>query len=150
MRGKRIVTWLLVADGARAEILTADHVNGGIRPILVKEFETGHSRTSELVSDRPGRLADGPNGGVHAAGKTDWHVLNKRRFVREIAGAVSDAALAGSFDRLVLIAPPKILGDLRGDLHKEARKRVVAEIPKDLVGVRPHDLLANRDIPLVA
>ena len=38
----------------------------------------------------------------------------------------------GAFERLVVVAPPKVLGDLRSKLHKEVDDRVVAEIPKTL------------------
>ena len=35
-------------------------------------------------------------------------------------------------DRLVLVAPPKFLGALRKELHKEVEKLVAEELPKDL------------------
>ena len=38
----------------------------------------------------------------------------------------------GRFERIVLVAPPAVLGDLRDDLHKEVRNKVVGEISKTL------------------
>jgi protein required for attachment to host cells len=46
---------------------------------------------------------------------------------------VLDAAAANkAFDRLILIAPPATLGDLRTELGDAARKLVSAELAKDL------------------
>ena len=59
---------------------------------------------------------------------------------RKIAGprrpprSVNKRALANDFDALAIIAPPKTLGELRKQLHKEAARRVVCEIPKEMTG----------------
>ena len=42
--------------------------------------------------------------------------------------------MSGDFDALAIIAPPKTLGELRKKLHKEAAKRVVCEIAKEMTG----------------
>jgi protein required for attachment to host cells len=42
------------------------------------------------------------------------------------------ARIAQRFDRVVLVAPPKFLGALRKELHKEVEKLVAAQLPKDL------------------
>jgi protein required for attachment to host cells len=39
---------------------------------------------------------------------------------------------ANLFDRLIIIAPPKILGQLRKAFHAEVVARIAAEIPKEL------------------
>ncbi len=41
-------------------------------------------------------------------------------------------AHANRFEKLVIIAPPKILGNLRKAFHAEVAGRVAAEIPKEL------------------
>ena len=46
----------------------------------------------------------------------------------------TSARLANDFDALAIIAPPKTLGELRKQLHKEAARRVVCEIPKEMTG----------------
>ena len=64
---------------------------------------------------------------------------------------IGQAALDKKFDRLVLVAPPKALGDLRAELPKHAQERVTHELPKDLVhldgqGLAQH--LTDADIVL--
>ena len=52
---------------------------------------------------------------------------------RARSGATSTRRASRSgFDRLVLVAPPKFLGALRKELHKEVEKLVAEELPKDL------------------
>jgi protein required for attachment to host cells len=64
--------------------------------------------------------------------EVDWHYLAKERFADELAEALYRHAHANLFDRLVIIAPPKILGNLRKDFHAEVAGRIAAEIPKEL------------------
>jgi len=50
----------------------------------------------------------------------------------EIAGILEQAWECRSFERLVLIAVPKMLGDLRRHLSEDVRDTVVAEISRGL------------------
>jgi protein required for attachment to host cells len=46
----------------------------------------------------------------------------------------------GGYDRIVLAAGPKMLGEIRQDLPKALHAHVAAELHKDLVGIPLHDL----------
>ena len=48
---------------------------------------------------------------------------------------LDQAAAAGAFERLILVAPPRTLGDLRAALAAATRKRVTGELDKDLTQV---------------
>lgn len=43
-------------------------------------------------------------------------------------------ALANKFESLIVVAPPKTLGELRKHYHKEVSGRLVGELAKDLTG----------------
>ena len=43
-------------------------------------------------------------------------------------------ALRNDFDNLVIVAPPKALGVLRKELHKEVERRVILTINKEMSG----------------
>jgi protein required for attachment to host cells len=43
-------------------------------------------------------------------------------------------ALRGDFESLIIVAPPKTLGELRKHYHKEVERRLTGEIAKDLTG----------------
>lgn len=46
----------------------------------------------------------------------------------------------GTYDRIVLSAGPKVLGEIRHDLPKALHDHIVAELHKDLVKIPLHDL----------
>ena len=81
--------------------------------------------------------------GNSAYDETDWHALGKERFAGDLADLLYKHAHASSYDELVLIAAPDVLGNLRKALHKEVVARVVAEIPKGLTQL-PLDQLQKR------
>ena len=61
--------------------------------------------------------------------------LEEERFAVEAAHLLNTAALSNAFESLVVVAPPRTLGELRKHYHKEVEKRLVAEVPKDLTRV---------------
>jgi len=67
--------------------------------------------------------------------EVDFHQLEEDRFAAETAEMLKDRALRNEYDALVVVAPPRTLGELRKHYHKEVEKRLVAEVPKDLVNV---------------
>ena len=134
-------TWILIADASRARILERVGAGRRLRPVVNGGVETEIKPNRELISDRPGRAADRGGAGSHPMQSVDdWHRLEKERFAAELAGRLSKAAVAGAYDHLVLIAPPRTIGDLRASLDEAARQRVVAEIGKDLTQLSDHDL----------
>ena len=54
-------------------------------------------------------------------------------FAAQTAEFLRDAALGGTLKSLVVVAPPKTLGELRKHYHKEVSNRIIEELPKDLV-----------------
>jgi protein required for attachment to host cells len=71
---------------------------------------------------------------------TDPQRYAKYEFARELAERLEEAVHAHRFERLVLVAAPKTLGDLRELLPDPVKSRVVAEIDKDLTRVPLRDL----------
>ena len=59
------------------------------------------------------------------------------RFAKRIAEALERARKDRAFDRLVVMAAPRMLGLLRDAMPDTSRAAVVAEVPKDLVHVDP-------------
>ena len=43
-------------------------------------------------------------------------------------------ALSHKLDKLIVVAPPKTLGQLRKHYHKEVESRIAGELAKDLTG----------------
>ena len=55
-------------------------------------------------------------------------------FAMGVAEVLNKWALNGKVDKLLVIAAPKTLGELRKHWHKELSSRLVGEISKDLTG----------------
>jgi len=125
-------TWVLIADGEKALFLV-NHTDGE-DPFLevFREEAQDNPPNSEQAANRRGRFNDGPSVHRSAVQDTDWHQLAKDRFAGELAEILYRKAHQGAFDRIVLVAPPHTLGELRREIHKEVADRVVAEVPKTL------------------
>lgn len=123
--------WILVADGGKALFLENMGDSDYLNLRVVEDRRHENPPTREQGSDKPGRYDD-VGVGRSAVANTDWHEFEKERFAHEVAGILRKAALEKRFKQLVLIAPPKALGNLRDNLDKETRDLVIGELDKDL------------------
>ena len=125
-------TWVLIADGEKALFL--ENKTDAEDPYLDvwREEEQDNPPNREQAANRRGRVGQSANHGKSAYEDTDWHELAKERFADELADILYKYAHKGKFDRIVLVASPKILGELRDKLHQEVANRVVAEVDKTL------------------
>lgn len=88
----------------------------------------------EMATDAPGVSFQSAGYGHSTYEETDFKQLEEDRWAHTTADEIRKRALANDFDTLAIIAPPRTLGELRKKLHKEAAKRVVVEIPKEMTG----------------
>jgi protein required for attachment to host cells len=88
----------------------------------------------ELATDAPGTTQQSAGYGRSTYEETDFKQLEEDRWAVTAAEEVNKRALANDFEALVIVAPPKTLGELRKKLHKEAARRVVCEIDKEMTG----------------
>ena len=133
-------TWFLVADGARARIYAREDPTTAIVPVEDQTFVAPtRTRSSAMGSDRPGVGRDRFGYGRHAMEpEMDWQTHEKLMFAKRLGRTLKAEADLGSFDDLVLVAPPWMLGRLRDSLNAGTRRRISAEIPKDLTHLAPH------------
>jgi protein required for attachment to host cells len=129
---------VLVSDGRRARFLRNKGTPVNPELILERALDNENPPTREQGTDRPGR-SHSPDGHSRAAiEQTDWHQQSEERFAALLADTLYHMEHAHEFEELVVVAPPKMLGDLRARLHPEVANCLVAEIPKDLT---------NRTVP---
>ena len=88
----------------------------------------------DLATDAPGSVQQSAGHGHSTYEETDFKQQEEDRWAHSAAEDVNKRALSNDFDALAIIAPPKTLGELRKKLHKEAEKRVVVEIAKEMTG----------------
>jgi protein required for attachment to host cells len=136
-------TWIVIADGMHARILRQDKPGGPLAAALDRELyePASHGFSRDLKSDAPGRAFDPGSGARHSMEpRTDPKTHEKQTFARRVADLINDAASRGTFDQLVLVAPPRTLGELRTQLDDSARKLVIGEVHHDLVKTPIHEL----------
>lgn len=148
---KPTTTWFLIADGARARIV-AEEAGQDVHPVFRHVFAAPTRAPGRAAaSDRPGRSFDSAGYGRHAMEpEEDWHTRTERNFARMLAEELENGANARAFDRLILVAPPRMLGQLREALGKNAAARLAGEIGKDLthiddkhIGERLHEAMGG-------
>ncbi|KQN36963.1 Host attachment protein [Sphingomonas sp. Leaf407] len=81
-------------------------------------------------SIRGGNFASG--GG--SIGETDYHQQAEDRFAAQAAEELKRRALANEFETLIVVAPPKTLGEMRKHYHQSVSARLAGELDKDLTG----------------
>lgn len=125
-------TLMLIGDGRKALFLrnkgTPQRLNLEVEQVLEQE----NPATREQGTDRPGRSIQSVGTARSAMEQVDWHYLAEERFAGTIAEALYRLAHGNHFDRLVVVAPAKVLGNLRQAFHAEVAERIVAEVPKEL------------------
>jgi protein required for attachment to host cells len=124
--------WVLVADGEKALFLRNEGDAQYPNLQVVREEHHDNPPTREQGTDRPGRLNDASGEHRSAVADTDWHRIEKDRFADEIAERLYKMAHKGTFKKLVLVAQPQVLGEMRKKLHKEVADKVTGEVAKTL------------------
>jgi protein required for attachment to host cells len=64
--------------------------------------------------------------------QVSFHDQQEQRFAVEAADMLKRRALAHEYEKLIVIAPPTALGEIRKHYHKEVQSRLIGEIAKDL------------------
>lgn len=125
-------TWVLVADGEKALFLVND--GDAEYPVLNVRREEHQENPPDHVqsANRPGRQGESSGPRRYAYEDTDWHELAKDRFADNLAEMLYERAHRGDFRRIVIVAAPSVLGELRDKLHSEVADRVVGEVDKTL------------------
>ena len=132
---KAIVTWVLVADGAQAQVFEHGGPGKGLNPVKGLHFEQEPLKAQEINTDRPGRHAGGGLGSRSGMEDGDPVAVREQRFVKAVAEQLETMRQQGRFDRLIIAAAPTALGDIRPALSDGVKETIVAELPKDLTNV---------------
>ena len=104
--------------------------------------ERADRKDSEIKTDAPGVSFSSVGSGRDTMEEPDFHQQEEDRWVKEAAEELRMRALRNDFDALCLIAPPKALGVLRKELHKEVERRLFCTINKEMSGRPTPDIEA--------
>jgi len=130
---KNETTWVLVADAGHARVLFQSGANNGLALVEGLDIDHPMAKTADMVRDSLSRTFDSAGPGRHAiAPRTDPHRAEKKSFAKELAHILDTGLAKKAFDRLVVIAPPQMIGDLRPHLSDAVRSRLEREVQLDL------------------
>ncbi|MGN6270834.1 MAG: host attachment family protein [Sphingomonas sp.] len=126
--------FVVVADGRK--MLFFRNEGDAAYPNLIVERvrEQDNPPDREQSTDAPGSAFSSNGSGRSSYDETDFHQLEEDRFAAETAERLKKRALANDFEKLIVIAPPRTLGELRKHYHKEVLGRLIGELDKDLTG----------------
>ncbi|OFX00385.1 MAG: hypothetical protein A3D94_22335 [Alphaproteobacteria bacterium RIFCSPHIGHO2_12_FULL_66_14] len=133
---KRSRIWIVVADGARARFfMPSEDLKKFVaaqQADMVAPESRGHAR--DLESDKPGRSYASSRSGVRHAVEPahDPHKLEKHHFSVALAKMLDGACRRREFDQLILVAPRRSLGELRGLMSARVQRCLQKEVAKDL------------------
>ena len=137
---KKPKLWYAIADGGRARFVERDE-NGAFRTVASFVSKDLHSRARDLGTDRPGRVTESATTGRSAMEpRQDPKEAAKEDFVSLVAEELSSEHDRGTFDELMLVAPPGVLTELRHKLAGPVARIVVGDLQKDLTNVPDHEL----------
>ena len=125
--------FVFVGDGRRALFLRnagdEQFFNLKTERVFIDDNPSAH----EHGSDRPGRVFKRARSNQRSAvAQTDWHELEEHRFAKRVAMAMEGLIREHKIKALVVVAPPRTLADLRAAFNPDVKRRIVAEIGKDL------------------
>jgi protein required for attachment to host cells len=127
-------SFVVVADGAKMLFFRNEGDAAFPKLEVERKREQEDRPDRDWKTDEPGRAFSSVSSGRSAYEETDFHQLEEDRFAAETAELLRKRALQNDFESLIIIAPPKTLGELRKHYHKEVEKRLAGEIAKDLTG----------------
>lgn len=132
-------TWVLLSDGSRGRVL----VQESRRAHLIRAFGEGFA--ARRVGGDEARFRASASALVRRAG--DLHAEAREQAEHEfcvtVAEFLSRAAYDRRFERLILVAPPRTLADLRGSLSPQARALVHAEVTRDWIDLPDAEIEAR-------
>jgi protein required for attachment to host cells len=124
---------VVVADGKKMLFFRNEGDAAFPKLQVERKRETTDAKDRDQKTDSPGR-AFGVGAGRSAYEEVDFHQLEEDRFAADTAEMLRKRALKNEFESLIIVAPPRTLGELRKHYHKEVEKRLAGEVPKDLTG----------------
>lgn len=141
---KSATTCLLIADRALARFLVGtwpelddcEEVDALVHPI-------SRLREHDTVSDGPGRFRTPAGHPTAAEATTDFQTRTTTEFARELCARLERGRTNAEFGRWIVVAPPKLLGELRRVLPPPLARLMEVEIEKELAHLELRDVLPH-------
>lgn len=130
-------TWVLVANHSNAHLFETEGPGKGLKYLRNIPHPEGRLKSGDINADKPGRSLDSmKTGGRHAMGKEhDPKDQGALRYAKQLAQVMSEGRTHNHYAQAVLVAEPRLLGQLRAALDPHTAALVTASYDKDLAGL---------------
>lgn len=127
-------TWIVVADASRARFFEVLDANDTLREMEDMVNPAGRQQDRDLRTDNQGRYyGRGEQMQGHTAVQNTDPVMHELQlFAKRIGKHLEHGRNEHRYDRLCIIAAPKVLGLIRQHLDKTTRTLVTDELDKDI------------------
>lgn len=132
---------ILVIDGAKFSLYRNRGRDFAVDLELLDHRTKRIPQTAGIGTDRPGRSFSSTGPGRSAYETTDFHQREEDDFAVQAVEKLNELAQQSNLD-FIVVAAPHVLGVMRRHYSAHLRKRLVAEIDKDLAG-RPASQIAE-------
>ncbi|MDX2221104.1 MAG: host attachment protein [Rhodospirillaceae bacterium] len=135
------LTWLLVADGAEAQIYAVEPVTFALTPLKQGRFKHRDIASRNLVSDRPGRSFNSRGSVRHALEpRVSPHQAAEDRFLKTVGQSLGPLMRAAKVGDLLIAAPPKAMAVLRKAMSKPVRDKIALEVTREWTKLAPLEI----------
>ncbi|MGB8222133.1 MAG: host attachment protein [Polyangiales bacterium] len=139
-------TWILVANDAGARLFDGRGRGEGLELVETIEHPDGRARNRDVDSDRPGRAfrknsADPRRAAMGSSESPHDQIIAE--FARTLCNKLRLARTQNQYGRLVLVAPPRLLGLLRSSLDGPTAQLVIGSLNKDLASSDEAELIEH-------
>jgi protein required for attachment to host cells len=132
--------FVVVADGEKMLLFRNQGDDEFPHLVVIEEDEQQSVANRDLRRDAPGRSFSSVGPGRSAYKEADSRQLGEDRFAAETAAMLNRRALENEFESLIIVAPPRTLGELRKFYHDELQRRVSGELPKNLTNTPVNEI----------
>lgn len=130
--------WIVVADQRIARIFKKSNSH---LELIGEALPTHRQRAKGMPDDSMGRVTSLHAYAHHKLTPTqEPGRQDAMNFAYDLSAWLEEAVQSDLFDRLILVAAPRTLGDIRPRLHKTVQDRVIAEINKELTKMNERQL----------
>jgi protein required for attachment to host cells len=132
-------SWVVVGDSSGARIFKFDRYADTWA--LIEKVVADSSAVDTGTADF-GRKASEHKGALHGHGNIEnvtWETA-ERRFAHRLAHILERGLAENAFGRLILVAQPKLLGELRENMSRGLQAKIVSEVCKDYVHLTAREI----------
>lgn len=134
---------VVVADNSRARVFTIDSPSSPLHEIEAMTHSEGRLHERDMTSDLPGKIQGGADGGHAFEGRTNLKQQQTINFAKQVADYLDDTRKTNKLSKLLIVAAPAFLGELRKQMSDETAELVIFELDKDLTRHSVDDIRAH-------